>query len=95
MAKKRDEYQPDYVSPPGDTLRELLAERAIGLTELAEKLRRHCTNVEEMLCGTVPITEEIASDLEHLLGVSASFWLLREKHYREFLARQAIKASTE
>jgi len=84
-----NEYLPDYVSPPGDTLKEAL--EAIGMTqrELAERTGRPSKTINEIIQGKAAITPETALQLERVLGVPAGFWIRREQHYRESLARQA------
>ena len=81
-------YQPRKVSPPGDTLAELLGERGITQAELARRMGRPLNPVNEMILGTKEITEDTALELERVLGTPANFWLAREAKYREFLARQ-------
>lgn len=81
-------YQPSTVSPPGSTLLELLEERGITQAELARRMGRPLNPINEMILGTKEITEDTALELERVLGTPANFWLAREAHYREFLARQ-------
>ena len=88
MASPANEYRPDYVSPPGDTLEELLEERGMSQAELAERTGRPKKTINEIIQGKAAITPETAMQLERVLGTPASFWLKREQQYREFLARQ-------
>ena len=81
-------YAPDYVSPPGETLEELLEDRGISQAELAERLGRPKKTINEIVQGKAAITAETALQLEHVLNVPVNFWLRREQEYREFLARQ-------
>ena len=81
-------YQPREVSPPGDTLAELLGERGITQAELARRMGRPLNPVNEMILGTKEITEDTALELERVLGTPVNFWLAREAKFREFLARQ-------
>ena len=37
---RKTEYNPDYVSPPGETLQEALDERGLSQAELAERTGR-------------------------------------------------------
>lgn len=82
------------VSPPGDTLRDLMDERALSQAELARRLGRPAQAVNEIVAGKKEITEDTALELERVLQVPAHFWLAREARYREFLARQRA-ASTQ
>lgn len=81
-----NQYNPDQVSRPGETLEELLL--AIGMTQaqLAERTGRPKKTINEIVKGKAAITPETAIQLERVLGVPASFWNNREKNYREFIA---------
>lgn len=81
-------YTPDYVSPPGETLEELLEDRAMTQADLAERTGRSKKTINEIIRGKAAITPETAIQLERVLGVPARFWLEREQQYSEFLARQ-------
>lgn len=87
-----NQYQPDFVSPPGDTLRDILEERHISQADLALRMGRPKKTISEIVNGKAPITHETALQLELVLGVSAEFWNMRETHYREFLAREEQEA---
>ena len=81
-------YRPAAVSPPGDTLAELIEERGIAQAELARRMGRPINAINEMVLGSKEITEDTALELERVLGTPAHFWLARESRYREYLARQ-------
>ena len=78
----------DYVSAPGETLRELLAERGMSQATLALRLGRPKKTVNEIIHGKAQITPETALALEHVLGLSSEFWLRREGAFRSFVARR-------
>ncbi len=88
-----NQYQPDIVSPPGDTLEELLEEREMTQADLAERTGRSKKLINEIIQGKAPITAETALQLELVLDVPARFWLEREQQYRESLARRDEAAS--
>ncbi len=81
-------YRPDTISPPGETLADLLDDRELTQAELAERMGRPKKTINEIIRGKAAITAETALQLERVLGVPAGFWLRREHQYREFLARQ-------
>jgi len=83
----QNQYKPDYVSLPGETLEELLAERGMSQEELAEHIGISMNTISEIISGKSAITAEIALQLESVLGAPASFWNSRERLYREALAR--------
>lgn len=83
----QNQYTPDYVSPPGETLQEILEERGLSQAELAERTGRPKKTINEIINGKVAITPETALQLERVLGIRASFWNNLERQYREALAR--------
>jgi len=90
MAETRaGEFAPNYASPPGDTITEILDVRGMSQAELALRIGMAAKTVNEIVKGKAPITPETAIKLEHVLGVPASFWNTREQQYREKLACQA------
>lgn len=80
----QNQYVPDYVSPPGETLQEILEERGISQAELAERTGRPKKTISEIINGKAAITPKTALQLERVLGVSASFWNNREKQFSCF-----------
>lgn len=83
-----NQYIPDIVSPPGETLEEVLEERGMSQAELAERTGRPKKTINEIIKGKAAITPETALQFERVLGIPASFWIAREQHYREALARE-------
>jgi addiction module HigA family antidote len=81
-------YEPDIVSPPGETLAELLEEREMSQAELAARIGRPKQLISEIASARKQITPETALQLERALGVSAGFWNTREARYRESLERR-------
>lgn len=83
------EFEPDYVFPPGETLRETL--EAIGMTQvdLAMRIGRPKKTISEIVNGKTQITPDTALQLERALGVPASLWINMEQSYRQFLARRS------
>ena len=92
MARRTDnQYAPDHVSPPGDTLQETLDALGNSQLDLAKRMGRSPKNVNQIVKGTAPILPGMAIDLETTLGVPAGFWLAREQNYRESLARKELE----
>lgn len=83
-----NEYAPDSVSLPGDTLQEVLEDREMTQADLAERMGRPKKTVNEIIQGKTAITPETALQLERVLGVPASFWNNLERNYREHQARK-------
>lgn len=80
-------FQPDWASPPGDTILDLLEDRGWTQQELAGRLDYTPKHVSLLISGKVSLTEDAATRLGHVLGGSVSFWLTREAQYREQLAK--------
>lgn len=109
LFKKLGYPQPDYegysnkveweiLSPPGETVWDLLREKGIKVSDFREMLCETTDphvrlfwskklSVNKLLCGDLAIDDAIASDLERVLGIDKQFWLNREKNYREKLAK--------
>jgi HTH-type transcriptional regulator / antitoxin HigA len=70
------------LSPPGDTLLETLEHKGISPAAFAERLGKPLDFVMEIIQGKASISEPIAQQLEKELGISAQFWLERERRYQ-------------
>lgn len=80
------DYHPNYCSPPGDTIFEMLVERGISERELADHLGKPEAYVTDLLYGLIAISPELAQRLSIILkGPSADFWLRRDAAYQQFL----------
>jgi len=66
---------------------ELLAECGVTELERSQMLGRKAYDVDEILCGTVWITAEIACDLESVLGTPAHVWLNLQRDFTLKLAK--------
>ncbi len=81
-------FSPGYLVAPGDTLAEMLEERALSQTELARRLGVSLKHINQVVNGAVPISADLALALEKVLGVTASFWLKRDALYQAEIARR-------
>jgi HTH-type transcriptional regulator / antitoxin HigA len=80
-------FRPDYLIPPGETLRDRLAEMNLSQAELAARAGLSAKHVNQIVKGAAPITLETAIALERITGIPASVWNRREADYREGLLR--------
>lgn len=80
-------FDPDWVSPPGDTILDLIEERGWTQAELAKRLGYTEKHISLLVNGKAPLTDEAALRFERVLGSTAGFWLAREAKYREHCAR--------
>ena len=85
----QNQYHPDYVTPPGETLLETLEAIGMPRTELAERIGQPVQMINAIIQAKAVITDEIAWRLEQVLRIPASFWLGMEQNYQESLARLA------
>jgi plasmid maintenance system antidote protein VapI len=73
------------LSPPGDTLQEHLDFIGMSQAELAERMGRPKEKINDLIKGREPLTMATAFQLENVLGIPVSFWVNREKSYRQEL----------
>jgi addiction module HigA family antidote len=83
----KNEYLPDSVSSPGETLLELIEEKGMSQVELAKRTGRPIKTINEIIKGKAALTSDTAIQLERVLGVPADFWNQMEANYRTYLAR--------
>lgn len=90
-----NQYEPDYVTPPGETLLETIEALDMSQAELARRTGRPKKTINEIIQGKTAITPDTAIQFERVLGVPANFWLRMEQQYRESLARLQDKETLE
>lgn len=81
------EFRPDWVSAPGDTIADILRERSLSDDEFARLIGETPEGTRNLLQGRSTITLEIARRLEYCLGASVEFWMSRDFQYRQDIAR--------
>ena len=89
----QNEYKPSIIFPPGVTLNEELEAREMTPSELAERMGYPLKTIADIIAGNAEITPDMATQLERVLGVSATFWNNIERYYREVLTRQTGSAA--
>ena len=80
-------FEPDWASPPGDTILDLLEEFGWTQEEFARRICYSLEHTNRLISGDAPITEDAALRLSSVLGSNEEFWLKREAQYRDDLAR--------
>lgn len=88
MTKHRNEYHPDSVSPPGETLAETLEHLGISQAELARRMGRPKKTINEIVHGKAAITGATACQLEKQVAIPAEFWMARQARYDLWRARR-------
>ncbi len=82
------DFKPDWVSAPGETIADILERRNLSLEEFAKRMGSTTMDAEDLLHGRAMITIEMARKLENVLGATAAFWMIRESQYREDITRR-------
>lgn len=77
----------ELLSKPGDTIIETLEYIKMSQAELADRMGKTPSKVNDIISGKEPITVTTALQLEKVLAIEAKFWLNREMQYREKLSR--------
>lgn len=85
MSNIKDELE--LLSKPGDTIAETLEHLRMTQAQLAERMGKTTSKINDLISGKEPITMTTAMQLEKVLGIEAQFWLNREMIYREKLTR--------
>lgn len=83
-----NQYDPERVSPPGETLAEILEERQMTQAQFADRAGRTAKFVNEVIKGKASITPTVAIEFQRVLGIPSSFWNNRQRHYEAFLAKE-------
>lgn len=84
----QNEYTPDVVTPPGDTLQEVIDTTGMTKSELADRIGKTPKFINDIINHYAAITPTTAMELEKVLGTPASFWNNRERRYRESIAHR-------
>jgi plasmid maintenance system antidote protein VapI len=80
-------FNPDWISPPGETVATIMEERRLTPAELAQQMKRQTSDIEALIHGRAAITVEFAQQLAYTLGATRAFWTARESQYQSDLAR--------
>lgn len=86
MTENLDRFEPKWMSPPGDTILDILEEKNWTQSEFAHRAGYTEKQVSQLIRGKTAITEDTALGLERVLGGSARFWLALEAEHREEMA---------
>ncbi|OCW21068.1 hypothetical protein BB029_23955 [Pseudomonas sp. S3E12] len=86
-------FQPTWVSPPGETILDILSDREISPESLARNIGYDLNCIKDLFDGSHEIGEHLAHKLADAIGPDAEFWLTREQQYREDVSRIYRKTS--
>lgn len=85
--KTHNQYRPQSVSHPGETLQEKLDEMGMGPKEFALRTAKPEKTITAILKGDSSITPDMAVQFENATQIPAQFWLNRQRLYDEYMAR--------
>ncbi len=88
-------FTPDYIIPPGDTLKETLEAKGMSQTDLAIRTELADKTVSQIINGLSSISYEVAEKLEMATNVPSSFWNRLELNYQEALTKLEEKKKLE
>ena len=75
-------FDPDWASPPGDTIADILHVRGMSVDDLANETGASPTTIDSVIQGRETITIGLARSLERAIGASREFWISRDFQYR-------------
>lgn len=91
---KEEAFSPKWLSPPGDTIADLMKERSVSLDSLASRLACQSFELQDMLVGETRLTTRLAGALAEHLGGSKEFWLRRDSLYWEDREKVDIESAS-
>lgn len=92
---KQNQYFPQSVPHPGETLAEKLEEMEMGPKEFALRTGKPEKTIIEVLKGKSSITPDMAVQFENVTKIPAHFWMNHQRGYDEYMAREKRKAAID
>lgn len=89
------QFLPDWASPPGETIADILEERGITTKQFSRTTSLPLATIAGLISGVIEIDVRIATILSNSLGASVDFWQQRETNFREAINRLEIQAQDE
>lgn len=90
-----NQFTPDVVFHPGDTLEEKLEEMGMSIKEFAVRTGKPEKTIIAVLKGNSSITPEMAIQFENVTRIPANFWINKQALYNEFVAREKQNEAVE
>ena len=92
---KQNQYFPQSVPHPGETLAEKMAEMGMDSKEFAILTGKPEKTICAVLSGKSAITPDMAVQFESVTKIPAHFWMNSQRGYDEFLAREKYQQTIE
>ncbi|MHB0927651.1 MAG: HigA family addiction module antitoxin [Candidatus Nanopelagicales bacterium] len=86
---RRGSFLPNYAVHPGEFISEWLEQRGMTQVELADRIALSTKQLNQIIRGHKPITQETALKLEAVTSIAARFWNSAQALYEEDVARIA------
>ena len=88
MTTKQNQYFPQIVFHPGETLQEKLQEMEMGPKEFAIRTGKPEKTIIAVIKGDSAITPDMAVQFESVTKIPAHFWMNSQRSYDEYIARE-------
>ena len=88
MKSHQNQYFPQTMSCPGETLEEKLQEMTITIREFSNLTDISEDQIIGIVNGKVEITDIIAYKFERVTKIPAHFWINSQCRYNEFIMKQ-------
>lgn len=89
------EFSPDWVVPPGKTLKIIMHRKRINKNDLVDRLGIPERDLEYFLKGKFELNYAIAKDISEVTSTDINFWLTREKEYRKNIRQHKARIQDE
>jgi len=85
--KKTTQSKPNYITllPPGKIITEKIFEMGIDAVELAQRCNLSLDTIQKLLNAEIPLTQEIAQEIERVTWMSADGMMRIEESYQRNL----------
>lgn len=87
-----EHFCPDWVVPPGETIKDALAESGMSQHYFGLFMNLKPEQRDALLSGEMEITDHIAAKLHRVFGPPPAFWLNLERTYRAGPCRRSHAA---
>jgi len=86
---RKNQYYPQSIPHPGNTLREKLDEMNMGPKEFALRTGKPEKTIITIIKGHSSITPDMAVQFEGITRILANFWLNHQRNYDKYIARKS------
>jgi HTH-type transcriptional regulator/antitoxin HigA len=76
------EFNPDWRSPPGDTMMDVMSEKGWTCERFACEMEMSVAEADLLILGFIEISRPIAELLASKLGSTPAFWMRRDQQWR-------------